>query len=60
MKNDSKKEQDKKGKERMEKFEKKQAAKTDEDYDETIIVAYQNINGNGWERVEIPFKRKKR
>lgn len=61
MKNNAKKEQDKKGKERMERFEQSQLKKEDDtDYDETTIIAYQNINGNGWEKVEVPFRRKKR
>ena len=61
MKSDAKKEQDKKGKERMGRFEQSQLKKEDDsDYDETTIIAYQNINDNGWEKVEVPFKRKKR
>lgn len=60
MKTDTKKEQDKKGKERMERFEKGRVSKNSDDYNETTIIAYQNINGNGWEKIEVPFKRKKR
>ena len=31
-----------------------------EDVEEITITVYQNINNRGWQKVEIPFKRKKK
>lgn len=30
-----------------------------EEVEELTITAYQNINGEGWRKVEIPWKKKK-
>lgn len=65
---DQQKERDKKGAERMKRFEEGQAVEEtpvvkpedDGEYETVMMTAYQNLNGNGWEKVEIPWKRKKK
>ena len=32
----------------------------EEEYEDAIMVAYQKKGGGEWERVEIPYKRKKK
>jgi hypothetical protein len=64
--NDGKKERDKKGEQRMERFEKgqeKPIVKTtisNDEYEEYTITCYQKIEPGEWEKIEIPYKRKKR
>ena len=68
QKSEKQKERDKKGAERMKRFEEGQTIEEtpiiqpvdDGDYEIVMITAYQNLNGTGWEKVEIPWKRKKR
>ena len=38
----------------------KKVVDQNEDVEEITITAYQNINNEGWRKVEIPFKRKKK
>jgi hypothetical protein len=67
-KSDQQKERDKKGAERMKRFEDGQTAEEtpvvksedDGEYETVMMTAYQNLNGNGWEKVQIPWKRKKK
>jgi uncharacterized protein (DUF3084 family) len=37
----------------------KKVVDPDEDSEEIIITAYQNKNGQGWEKVEILYRKKK-
>jgi hypothetical protein len=67
-KSDQQKERDKKGAERMKRFEDGQTEEEtpviksvdDGEYETVMMTAYQNLNGNGWEKVQIPWKRKKK
>lgn len=69
MMKESQKERNRKGKSRMEKFEDKnkieetpiiKIVESDDEYEDYSITAYQNIGDKGWEKVEIPYRRKKR
>lgn len=63
---ESQKERDKKGKNRMEKFEEGNQIKDisiikqDYDLEEYTVTAYQKIEPGEWEKVELTYKRKKR
>ena len=61
LKSENQKERDKKGKERMKRFEEgnsNQIVKNDDEDD--IMVAYQKKGDGEWERVELPYKKKKK
>ncbi len=63
--NDGQKERDRKGEERMEKFEKGKEQSvikmitSDDEYEQYTITCYQKIEPGEWEKIEIPYKRKK-
>jgi hypothetical protein len=64
---ESQKERNKKGEDRMEKFEEKvkvepivKTTTSTDEYEEYTVTAYQKIDPGEWEKVEIPYKRKKR
>lgn len=67
QKSDKQKERDKKGQERMKRFEESQAVekpivkpKDDNEYEDFIFTAWQKVEPGPWEKVEIPFRRKKK
>ncbi len=65
-KNLKKTETDKKGKQRMEKFEERKKIpdtpiiKESDDSEDYTVTAFQKIEPGEWERVELTYKRKKR
>lgn len=71
LKSEKQKERDKKGKERIERFEKGNNTQTvessvvkvikdDGEYEDRLMVVYQKKNEiDGWQRIEIPYKKKK-
>ena len=64
--NSKKTEADKKGEQRMEKFEERKTIPImpviteSDDSEEYTVTAYQKIEPGEWEKVEITYKRKKR
>jgi len=63
------KERDKRGKDRMEKFDEKVkdepvvkaiAKISTDEYEEYTVTGYQKIDPGEWEKIEISYKRKKR
>lgn len=41
-------------------IQKEKKSDKEDEYEEAIMVAYQKKGGGEWERVEIPYKRKKK
>ena len=70
IKTEKEKERDKKGKERMKRFEEGniqvvespvvKVIKDDGEYEDCLMVAYQKKGDGEWTRVEIPHKKKKK
>ena len=65
LKSEKQKEQDKKGAERMRRFEENQFIEIPEvsttivsDEGMAVMVVYQKIDSGEWKRVEIPYKKK--
>lgn len=65
-KSESQQEANKKGKERIKEFEERKSdiitiPKIDDNDDEnSIMVCYEKKDGGEWEKIEVPYKRKKR
>jgi hypothetical protein len=64
IKSEKQKERDKKGAERMKRFEENQTVeelpKISDDEEWGVMVAYQKKEPGEWERIEIPYKKKKK
>ena len=61
QKTENQKERDKKGADRIKKFEDKQVVETPvEENEEDFMIVYQKKEPGEWEQIKIPYKRKKK
>ena len=63
LKSEKQKERDKKGVERMKRVEENQTVETpvpNDDEEMSIMVCYQKKEPGEWERIEIPYRKKKK